>query len=137
MSSGDVVMNYKQVPMMPSEVSTDHHPVKVGLSDAFVMQSQLRFLLTSRARDFFHLPIISTHPICHPVVSEFFLPAHKRNTIYEYHRVDLKSIKLTDNSYVYLTALPSKSETSVFGPNMQICSVVNPRRFSFAQLAYS
>ncbi|KAG1650723.1 Plexin domain-containing protein 2 [Nymphon striatum] len=78
--NGDIIMSYLKVPIVPLEIESNAHPVKVGLSDAFIIQSQLQFMV---------------------------ITSHRRNTIYEYHRVDLKRVNLTDNSYIFIKALPT------------------------------
>jgi len=37
MKNGDIIFVYKDIPMPVNEVPDDHHPVKVGISDAYVI----------------------------------------------------------------------------------------------------
>ncbi|CAH0558199.1 unnamed protein product [Brassicogethes aeneus] len=42
--SGDVVFVYKTVPLFIENIKDDHHPVKVGLSDAYIMDRTVFFV---------------------------------------------------------------------------------------------
>jgi len=35
-SNGTIAFVYKDIPVMPKDVNDTHHPVKVGLSDAYI-----------------------------------------------------------------------------------------------------
>lgn len=35
--SGDIIFVYKHIPNITNEITEDHHPVKVGLSDAYIL----------------------------------------------------------------------------------------------------
>ncbi|KAK3108195.1 hypothetical protein FSP39_002932 [Pinctada imbricata] len=71
--NGTIVFSYKVVPLKVLEIEAGNHPVKVGLSDAFYIDS---------------------------VVSGV-----QRRTIYEYHRVEINSTLITENTVVILEPL--------------------------------
>ncbi|XP_028558687.2 plexin domain-containing protein 1 isoform X1 [Podarcis muralis] len=77
-SDGRIVFGYKEIPMSVPEISSTQHPVKAGLSDAFMIRNSS------------------------PGVPE----AHRR-TIYEYHRVELDTSKITSTSAVEFVPLPT------------------------------
>lgn len=39
--NGDIVFVYKEVPLIIEQIQDDQHPVKVGLSDAYIMDHNL------------------------------------------------------------------------------------------------
>uniref|UniRef100_A0A8C4XJC5 Plexin domain containing 1 n=1 Tax=Falco tinnunculus TaxID=100819 RepID=A0A8C4XJC5_FALTI len=67
-----------QIPMPVLQISATQHPVKAGLSDAFM--------------------ILNSSPE---------VPESRRRTIYEYHRVELDTSKITNMSAVEFTPLPT------------------------------
>ncbi|XP_060112389.1 plexin domain-containing protein 1 isoform X1 [Heteronotia binoei] len=75
---GSIVFGYKEIPMSVLEISSTQHPVKAGLSDAFMIGS-----------------------------SSPDTPGHQRRTIYEYHRVELNASKITSTSAVEFVPLPT------------------------------
>ncbi|KAM4844304.1 plexin domain-containing protein 1 isoform 1-T1 [Thomomys bottae] len=75
---GRIVFGYKEIPMAVLEISSSQHPVKAGLSDAFM--------------------ILNPSPD---------VPESRRRTIFEYHRVELDSSKITSTSAVEFTPLPT------------------------------
>lgn len=75
--SGTISFSYKDIPVPFDKLSSADHPVKAGLSDAFVVTSS-----TSPAPD-------------------------GKQTIYEYHRVDVDTSKIRNNSAIEFTALPT------------------------------
>ncbi|XP_053425407.1 plexin domain-containing protein 1 isoform X2 [Nycticebus coucang] len=75
---GRIVFGYKEIPMSVLEISSSQHPVKAGLSDAFM--------------------ILNPSPD---------VPESRRRTIFEYHRVELDPSKITSMSAVEFTALPT------------------------------
>ncbi|XP_074796603.1 plexin domain-containing protein 1 isoform X2 [Natator depressus] len=77
-SEGRIVFGYKEIPMSVLEISATQHPVKAGLSDAF--------MLLNPSPD---------------------IPESRRRTIYEYHRVELDTSKVTSVSAVEFTPLPT------------------------------
>ncbi|XP_064177985.1 plexin domain-containing protein 1 isoform X1 [Anguilla rostrata] len=76
--TGTIVFSYRDVPLSVEEISSDTHPVKVGLSDAFMAH-----LAASQA------------------------PDSRRQTIYEYHRVEIDTTKITNHSAFEFTPLPT------------------------------
>ncbi|XP_022413547.1 plexin domain-containing protein 1 isoform X4 [Delphinapterus leucas] len=75
---GRIVFGYKEIPMPVLEISSSQHPVKAGLSDAFM--------------------ILNPSPD---------IPESRRRTIFEYHRVELDPSKVTSASAVEFTPLPT------------------------------
>ncbi|XP_053121976.1 plexin domain-containing protein 1 [Hemicordylus capensis] len=75
---GRVVFGYKKIPMSVLEISDAQHPVKAGLSDAFM--------------------ILSSSPD---------VPESHRRTIYEYDRVELDTGKIASASAVEFVPLPT------------------------------
>ncbi|KAL0966607.1 hypothetical protein UPYG_G00297370 [Umbra pygmaea] len=86
-SDGRIVFAYKDVPADISEISAVNHPVKVGLSDAFVV-----------VHDFEQIPNV------------------RRRTIYEYHKVDILKSKISNSTSVQMFPLPTCLQFSSCGP---------------------
>lgn len=77
--SGTITFSYKDIPLSLDVISSAEHPVKAGLSDAFTVSSP------------------STQS-----------PENtQRQTIYEYHRVEINTTKITNYSAIEFTALPT------------------------------
>ncbi|CAM4708626.1 unnamed protein product [Leuciscus chuanchicus] len=76
--NGTIVFSYKDVPLPVEKINSTEHPVKVGLSDAF-------------------MAILSSSPS----------PDAKRRTIYEYHRVEIDTTKIVNNSAFEFCPLPT------------------------------
>ncbi|XDV18024.1 hypothetical protein PO909_023808 [Leuciscus waleckii] len=77
-SDGRIVFAYKEVPMQIAKISSVNHPVKIGLSDAFVVVHKIQQI-----------------------------PNVRRKTIYEYHRVELLKTKITNSTAVEMMPLPT------------------------------
>uniref|UniRef100_A0A8C3QI85 Plexin domain containing 1 n=1 Tax=Cyanoderma ruficeps TaxID=181631 RepID=A0A8C3QI85_9PASS len=77
-SSGRIVFGYKEIPVPVLQISASQHPVKAGLSDAFMVRNP--------APD---------------------VPESRRRTIYEYHRVELDTSRISSRSAVEFTPLPT------------------------------
>uniref|UniRef100_A0A673L2X0 Plexin domain-containing protein 2-like n=1 Tax=Sinocyclocheilus rhinocerous TaxID=307959 RepID=A0A673L2X0_9TELE len=98
---GRITFAYKEVPIDISKIKSVNHPVKVGLSDAFVVLHKIEQL-----------------------------PNVRRRTIYEYHRVELLKSKISNVTAVEMLPLPtclqfSSCETCVtaqIGFNCSWCS---------------
>nr|XP_028692270.1 plexin domain-containing protein 1 isoform X2 [Macaca mulatta] len=75
---GRIVFGYKEIPMSVPEISSSQHPVKTGLSDAFM--------------------ILNPSPD---------VPESRRRSIFEYHRIELDPSKITSMSAVEFTPLPN------------------------------
>ncbi|XP_072364645.1 plexin domain-containing protein 2-like [Scyliorhinus torazame] len=73
---GRIVFAYKEIPVSVTEINSANHPVKVGLSDAFVVVHKIQQI-----------------------------PNVRRRTIYEYHRVELQMSKVTNMSAVEMIPL--------------------------------
>ncbi|XP_072234911.1 plexin domain-containing protein 2 [Leuresthes tenuis] len=78
LNTGRIVFAYKEIPVEVSQISSVNHPVKVGLSDAFVVVHKIQQI-----------------------------PNVRRRTIYEYHRVELTKIRITNSTALEMTPLPT------------------------------
>ncbi|KAM4884267.1 plexin domain-containing protein 1 [Sylvia borin] len=76
--SGRIVFGYKEIPVPVPQISASQHPVKAGLSDAFM--------------------VLNPSPD---------VPESRRRTIYEYHRVELDTSRISSLSAVEFTPLPT------------------------------
>ncbi|KAM3597993.1 uncharacterized protein V6R79_012189 [Siganus canaliculatus] len=76
--TGAITFSYRDIPLSLDAISSAEHPVKVGLSDAFMVTSP---------------PPESADA--------------QRKRIYEYHRVEIDTTKITSYSAVEFTALPT------------------------------
>ncbi|KAK2895849.1 hypothetical protein Q8A73_015337 [Channa argus] len=85
-SDGRIVFAYKEIPIDINNIRNENHPVKVGLSDAFV--------------------------VLHGIEQ---IPNVRRTTIYEYHKVDIKS-KISSSTAVEMFPLPTCLQFSSCGP---------------------
>ncbi|XP_060775052.1 uncharacterized protein plxdc2a [Neoarius graeffei] len=79
-SDGRITFAYKEIPVDISEIRSENHPVKIGLSDAFVVLHKIQQIPDTDIR---------------------------RRTIYEYHRVELLKSKITNSTVVVLLPLPT------------------------------
>uniref|UniRef100_A0A4W3GXE0 Plexin domain containing 2b n=1 Tax=Callorhinchus milii TaxID=7868 RepID=A0A4W3GXE0_CALMI len=86
-SDGRIVFSYKEIPVSVMQISSANHPVKVGLSDAFVVVHRIQQI-----------------------------PNVRRRTIYEYHRVELSMSKVTNMSAFEMFPLPTQTVMELF-PN--------------------
>ncbi|XP_076017199.1 plexin domain-containing protein 2 isoform X2 [Genypterus blacodes] len=77
-NTGRIVFAYKEIPIEVAQISSVNHPVKVGLSDAFVVVHKIQQI-----------------------------PNVRRRTIYEYHRVELTKTKITNSTAVEILPLPT------------------------------
>ncbi|KAK5602632.1 hypothetical protein CRENBAI_006606 [Crenichthys baileyi] len=77
-SNGTIIFNYREIPVPVEKINSTEHPVKVGLSDAF-----MAFLPTSQLSD------------------------AKQRRIYEYHRVEIDTTKIVSGSAFEFTPLPT------------------------------
>uniref|UniRef100_A0A8C6TFB9 Si:ch211-106h4.6 n=1 Tax=Neogobius melanostomus TaxID=47308 RepID=A0A8C6TFB9_9GOBI len=83
---GRILFTYKQIPVDVSLISTEHHPVRVGLSDAFVVLHEIEQI-----------------------------PNVRRKTIYEYHKVDILKSKISSCTAVEMFPLPTCLQFSSCG----------------------
>lgn len=77
-NTGRIVFAYKEIPVEVAQISSVNHPVKVGLSDAFVVVHKIQQI-----------------------------PNVRRRTIYEYHRVELTKTRITNSTAVEILPLPT------------------------------
>ncbi|KAL7385807.1 hypothetical protein ABVT39_000500 [Epinephelus coioides] len=86
-SDGRIVFAYKEIPLDINDISMENHPVKVGLSDAFVVLHEIEQI-----------------------------PNVRRRTIYEYHKVDILKSKISNSTAVEMLPLPTCLQFSSCGP---------------------
>ncbi|KAK2822610.1 hypothetical protein Q5P01_022675 [Channa striata] len=86
-SDGRIVFAYKQIPIDINGIRNENHPVKVGLSDAFVVLHEIEQI-----------------------------PNVRRTTIYEYHKVDIVKSKISNSTAVEILPLPTCLQFSSCGP---------------------
>ncbi|XP_032387656.1 plexin domain-containing protein 2 isoform X2 [Etheostoma spectabile] len=86
-SDGRIIFAYKEIPIHINDISTENHPVKVGLSDAFVVLNEIEQI-----------------------------PNVRRRTIYEYHKVDILKSKISNSTAVEMLPLPTCLQFSSCGP---------------------
>ncbi|KAF0046773.1 hypothetical protein F2P81_000406 [Scophthalmus maximus] len=89
-SDGRIVFAYKEIPTDISDISAENHPVKVGLSDAFV--------------------------VLHDIEQ---IPNVRRRTIYEYHKVDILKSKISNSTSVEMVPLPRSIFSACCFPRSQ------------------
>uniref|UniRef100_F6WLW2 Plexin domain containing 2 n=1 Tax=Xenopus tropicalis TaxID=8364 RepID=F6WLW2_XENTR len=102
-NDGRIVFGYKDIPVPVMQISSTNHPVKVGLSDAFVVVHKIQQI-----------------------------PNVRRRTIFEYHRVELEMTKITNFSAVEMLPLPtclqfnscSSCVSSMIGFNCSWCNIL-------------
>ncbi|XP_072312715.1 plexin domain-containing protein 1-like [Eucyclogobius newberryi] len=79
--NGTIVFNYREIPIEVDKMNSTDHPLKVGLSDAFLA------LLPSTLNS-----------------------GSMQNTIYEYHRVEIDISKIVNRSAIEIIPLPTCSQ---------------------------
>ncbi|XP_075339442.1 plexin domain-containing protein 2 [Odontesthes bonariensis] len=84
---GRIVFAYKEIPVNIGDISSQNHPVKVGLSDAFVVLHKIEQI-----------------------------PNVRRRTIYEYHKVDILKSKVFTSTAIEMLPLPTCLQFSSCGP---------------------
>ncbi|XP_009273533.1 PREDICTED: plexin domain-containing protein 2 [Aptenodytes forsteri] len=87
LNDGRIIFGYKEIPAAVTQISSTNHPVKVGLSDAFVVVHRIQQI-----------------------------PNVRRRTIYEYHRVELQMSRITNLSAVEMIPLPTCLQFTSCGP---------------------
>ncbi|KAM9323117.1 plexin domain-containing protein 2 [Pholidichthys leucotaenia] len=86
-NSGRILFAYKEIPVDVSDISSENHPVKVGLSDAFMVLHEIKQIPNVRWR-----------------------------TIYEYHKADIPKSKISSFTAVEMLPLPTCLQFSSCGP---------------------
>ncbi|XP_075877954.1 plexin domain-containing protein 2 [Nelusetta ayraudi] len=86
-SDGRIIFAYREIPVAVTAISTEMHPVKVGLSDAFVVLNEIQQI-----------------------------PNVRRRTFYEYHKVDILKSKISNDTAVEILPLPTCLQFSSCGP---------------------
>lgn len=89
-ANGDIEFAYESIPLAITTIQDEEHPVKVGLSDAYIIDRTIFFV--------------------------------RRKTIYEYHRVNLKSENITSHTGIRFLAL----DTCNRHKNCTACLAVRP-----------
>ncbi|XP_041847756.1 plexin domain-containing protein 2-like isoform X2 [Melanotaenia boesemani] len=84
---GRIIFAYKEIPVDISDISSENHPVKVGLADAFVVLHKIEQI-----------------------------PNVRRRTIYEYHKVDILKSKISSSTVIEILPLPTCLQFSSCGP---------------------
>lgn len=79
--NGDIWFVYKDIPIPVANVSDSHHPVKLGMSDAYLFQHSVH------------------NPTSHI--------ASTKRVIYEYHRIEVNPAKVTSNTIILIKAQPT------------------------------
>ncbi|MBV96712.1 Plexin domain-containing protein 1, partial [Eschrichtius robustus] len=112
---GRIVFGYKEIPMPVLEISSSQHPVKAGLSDAFMILNPSPDVPGSlKAHSTFAeqlvLQLQALKPSGHELLlmtGSAYVSESRRRTIFEYHRVELDPSKVTSTTAVEFTPLPS------------------------------
>ncbi|XP_071765409.2 plexin domain-containing protein 1-like isoform X1 [Centroberyx gerrardi] len=78
--TGTITFSYRDIPLSVEVIGSAQHPVKAGLSDAFMVASS-----ATQSPD----------------------TDSQQRTIFEYHRVEINTTTITNNSAVEFTALPT------------------------------
>ncbi|XP_037131961.1 plexin domain-containing protein 2 isoform X2 [Syngnathus acus] len=86
-SDGRIVFAYKEIPVDIGDISSENHPVKVGLSDAFMVLHKIEQI-----------------------------PNVRRRTIYEYHKVDILKSKISNATTIEMLPLPTCLQFSSCAP---------------------
>lgn len=94
LDTGDIIFVYKEIPITVKYIKDDKHPVKVGLSDAYIMDHIVVCML-----------IISY--LCETDFDFKIFAVVRRKTIYEYHRIAFSKDDIGNWTSIYLTALPT------------------------------
>lgn len=91
-----------QVPVDIRDITSEDHPVKVGLSDAFVVLHEMEQIPSKG------MVVVSVRPLRRPPPHSFSVPDVRRRTIYEYHKVDILKSQISSCTAVEMLPLPSK-----------------------------
>lgn len=132
--NGDIVFVYSVIPLMVEHIKDTAHPVKVGLSDAYIMDRIVfcKYLVLSRIEVILRENFIVTSNDRIDYFSSF-LTVVRRKTIYEYHRVNFNQQDIKNWTVIYLHALPTCLEmdncrdclTKLKGFDCKWCSELN------------
>lgn len=103
--NGDITFIYYKVPITITAIQDSMHPVKVGLSDAYIIDKMVFC-------KFFFFSLSCSEMYVFPCSNSFcfffyFILVVRRKTIYEYHRVNFSEAKITSNTVLHLVALPT------------------------------
>lgn len=86
-NTGDISFAYKSIPVEIATINEGYHPVKIGLSDGYIIENSL------------------FKPINPPFSNE--MANRKRKTIYEYNRISLDFLDIKNDTVILLKALPT------------------------------
>lgn len=95
--SGDIVFAYKTIPIDIQQIYDDKHPVKVGLSDAYIIDKTI-------FRELLFVAWVEAQ-ITNCLFN--FTTGTKQKTIYEYHRVNFGRSKVQNDTLITLYAQPT------------------------------
>ncbi|VDO37702.1 unnamed protein product [Haemonchus placei] len=103
--NGSIAFVYKNVPMNVSNISDEQHPVKCGISDAYLYHHM--FMAHGTITVWFSLVGIS-FVLCTFHSYFVFMPfsVSPKRVIYEYHRIEIPLEKVAADTVVYLEAQP-------------------------------
>lgn len=91
---------YKDIPIPVTTIGDEAHPVKVGVSDAYIIDR------TIFCEFGFRFPVLNVVVLNYKNFLIFAVVV-RRKTIYEYHKVDKKTEEVASGSAIYFTALPT------------------------------
>ncbi|XP_066837509.1 plexin domain-containing protein 1 isoform X1 [Anser cygnoides] len=108
-STGRIVFGYKEIPVPVLQISATQHPVKAGLSDAFmILNPSPEVPAGSRQSPQCRDSCVGQRRGAVPSLTRSRrLSESRRRTIYEYHRVELDTSRITSMSAVEFTPLPT------------------------------
>lgn len=91
--SGDIVFAYYSLPMMIHAIQDDKHPVKIGLSDAYIIEKTIFCKHLNQSLS--------------ALYKNYRFSVARRKTIYEYHRVNFDGEDILNNTIIKLSANPT------------------------------
>ena len=98
LKTGDIIFVYKQIPVPVTSILNEAHPVKVGVSDAYIIDRTIFCTL---------LASLMIESLILNLFLSFENLVVRRKTIYEYHKVDLKKEEIGNGTAIYFSALPT------------------------------
>lgn len=97
--NGNITFNYKSIPIAIEKIQDDKHPVKIGLSDAYIIDKTI--FCESNPRRLAEAIMLNIE------FSLLSLSDARRKTIYEYHRITFSGKDIENNTIIDLKALPT------------------------------
>ncbi|VDM54532.1 unnamed protein product [Angiostrongylus costaricensis] len=104
--NGSIAFVYKEVPMNVSNISDEQHPVKCGISDAYLYH---HMLMTHGAKVFSSFQWCVGLKMPQKIWSILIttISVSPKRVIYEYHRIEIPLDKVVPDTVVYLEAQPA------------------------------